>query len=178
MSSHGDDFQVTAVQLATLVSAMTNGGKLLTPYIPNAPHIPQEELQPRVRRQIKMDTEVWSHMVPGMIGSVNYGSGRRAYNPLETIAGKTGTCIQEGTWVGLFASYAPLANPRLTVVVIGLGSNLLVRDGGVSGVVIRLSAKGFGHNTFKIDLARRTIVRALSQAARGTPQLQSNKKIA
>jgi xanthine dehydrogenase YagS FAD-binding subunit len=39
-------------------------------------------------------------------------------------------------------------------------------------------AKGFGHNTFKIDLARRTIVRALSQAARGTPQSQSNKKIA
>ena len=34
------------------------------------------------------------------------------------------------------------------------------------------------HNTFKIDLARRAIVRALSQAARGTPQSQSNKKIA
>ena len=39
-------------------------------------------------------------------------------------------------------------------------------------------AKGFGHNTFKIDLARRAIVRALTQAARGTPQSQSNKKIA
>jgi len=39
-------------------------------------------------------------------------------------------------------------------------------------------AKGFGHNAFKIDLARRTLVRALSQAARGTPQSQSNKKIA
>jgi xanthine dehydrogenase YagS FAD-binding subunit len=39
-------------------------------------------------------------------------------------------------------------------------------------------AKGFGHNTFKIDLARRTIIRALSQAARGTPQSQSHKKIA
>jgi xanthine dehydrogenase YagS FAD-binding subunit len=39
-------------------------------------------------------------------------------------------------------------------------------------------AKGFGHNTFKIDLARRALVRALSQAARGTPQSQSNKKIA
>jgi xanthine dehydrogenase YagS FAD-binding subunit len=39
-------------------------------------------------------------------------------------------------------------------------------------------AKGFGHNTFKIELARRTIVRALSQAARATPQSQSNKKIA
>jgi xanthine dehydrogenase YagS FAD-binding subunit len=39
-------------------------------------------------------------------------------------------------------------------------------------------AKGFGHNTFKIDLARRTVVRALSQAARATPQSQANKKIA
>jgi xanthine dehydrogenase YagS FAD-binding subunit len=39
-------------------------------------------------------------------------------------------------------------------------------------------AKGFGDNTFKIDLARRSIVRALSQAARGTPQSQSIKKIA
>jgi xanthine dehydrogenase YagS FAD-binding subunit len=39
-------------------------------------------------------------------------------------------------------------------------------------------AKGFEHNTFKIDLARRTIVRGLTQAARGTPQSQSNKKIA
>lgn len=39
-------------------------------------------------------------------------------------------------------------------------------------------AQGFGHNTFKIELARRTIVRALTQAAQGTPQSQSNKKIA
>lgn len=30
------------------------------------------------------------------------------------------------------------------VLVVGVGSNLLVRDGGVRGVVIRLSAKGFG----------------------------------
>lgn len=39
-------------------------------------------------------------------------------------------------------------------------------------------AKGFEHNAFKIDLAQRTIVRALTQAAQGTPQSQSNKKIA
>ncbi|MDJ0448647.1 UDP-N-acetylmuramate dehydrogenase [Methylocystis sp. JR02] len=32
----------------------------------------------------------------------------------------------------------------IPVTVIGLGSNLIVRDGGVAGVVIRLSAKGFG----------------------------------
>jgi xanthine dehydrogenase YagS FAD-binding subunit len=38
-------------------------------------------------------------------------------------------------------------------------------------------AKGFKHNSFKIDLARRAIVRALTQAANGTPQSQSHKKI-
>ncbi|HWJ75009.1 MAG TPA: UDP-N-acetylmuramate dehydrogenase [Kaistia sp.] len=34
--------------------------------------------------------------------------------------------------------------PDVPVLVIGVGSNLLVRDGGIPGVVIRLSAKGFG----------------------------------
>ncbi|QGM45687.1 UDP-N-acetylmuramate dehydrogenase [Methylocystis heyeri] len=33
---------------------------------------------------------------------------------------------------------------EIPVTVIGLGSNLIVRDGGVDGAVIRLSAKGFG----------------------------------
>ncbi|HEY2227625.1 MAG TPA: xanthine dehydrogenase family protein subunit M [Xanthobacteraceae bacterium] len=45
-------------------------------------------------------------------------------------------------------------------------ADLLLRD-----------ARGYGHNTFKIDLARRAIVRALTQAAQGTPQSQSVKKI-
>ena len=39
-------------------------------------------------------------------------------------------------------------------------------------------ARGFGGNDFKIPLARRAIVRALDQAARGTPQSQSDKRIA
>ena len=45
-------------------------------------------------------------------------------------------------------------------------ADLLLRD-----------AKGFAHNTFKIELARRSIVRALTQAAQATPQSQSDKKI-
>jgi xanthine dehydrogenase YagS FAD-binding subunit len=45
-------------------------------------------------------------------------------------------------------------------------ADLLLRDG-----------RGYEHTPFKIDLARRGIVRALSQAARATPQSQSNKKI-
>jgi len=45
-------------------------------------------------------------------------------------------------------------------------ADLLLRD-----------ARGYAHNSFKIELARRAIVRALTQAARGTPQSQSNKKV-
>jgi xanthine dehydrogenase YagS FAD-binding subunit len=45
-------------------------------------------------------------------------------------------------------------------------ADLLLRD-----------AKGFAYNVFKIGLARRAIVRALTQAANGTPQVQSSKKI-
>jgi xanthine dehydrogenase YagS FAD-binding subunit len=38
-------------------------------------------------------------------------------------------------------------------------------------------ARGYEHNAFKIDLARRAIVRALGQAAAGTPQSQVDKRI-
>jgi membrane peptidoglycan carboxypeptidase len=120
MGSHGDDFEVTAVQLATLVSAMGNGGKLLVPYIPK-PTAQHASYKSQVRSQVEMEPELWRRMVPGMVGAVNYGSGKKAYDPLQTVAGKTGTCIGSGGWVGLFTSYAPLANPRLSVVVITKG---------------------------------------------------------
>ena len=42
--------------------------------------------------------------------------------------------------------------------------------------VLLRDAKGFEHNAFKIDLARRAIVRALTQAARGTPQCNPTRK--
>jgi xanthine dehydrogenase YagS FAD-binding subunit len=47
-----------------------------------------------------------------------------------------------------------------------VAADLLLRD-----------ARGFTHNSFKIDLARRGIIRAMTQAARGTAQSQSIKKI-
>src|SRR3954465_4488169 len=43
--------------------------------------------------------------------------------------------------------------------------------------LLLVDANVYGHNKFKIDLARGAIVRALSQAARGTPQSQSVKVI-
>ena len=114
--SHGDDFKVTPLQLATLVSAMANGGKLLTPRISQ-----DDKFKPKVRRVVNIQGNTFASMVPGMVGAVNYGSGRKAHHSGVTVAGKTGTCIEQGTWVGLFASYAPTVNPRLAVVVIARG---------------------------------------------------------
>jgi xanthine dehydrogenase YagS FAD-binding subunit len=43
--------------------------------------------------------------------------------------------------------------------------------------VLLRDAKPQKHNGFKVELARRAITRALTQAARGTPQVQSDKNI-
>ena len=122
MFSHADGFEVTPVQLGTLVSAMANGGRLLVPQIA---HSTKElnKMNVKVRRQLPFTTDVWQRMVPGMVGAVNYGTARKSYDPTQTVAGKTGTCIGQGGWVGLFTSYAPLANPRLAVVVITQGTD-------------------------------------------------------
>jgi penicillin-binding protein 2 len=122
MFSYADGFEVTALQLGNLVSSMANGGKLLVPQIPD--NQDSAKFRPKVRRKLDIDGNVLQRMIPGMIGSVNYGSGRKAYDPLQTVAGKTGTCNGGGgSWVGLFTSYAPLANPRLAVVVITRGTD-------------------------------------------------------
>jgi membrane peptidoglycan carboxypeptidase len=122
MFSYADGFEVTPLQLGNLVSAMANGGKLLVPQIPTKEN--GVKFTPKVRRKLEVDGNVLQRMIPGMIGAVNYGSGRKAYDPLQTVAGKTGTCNGGGgSWVGLFTSYAPLANPRLAVVVITRGTD-------------------------------------------------------
>ena len=42
----------------------------------------------------------------------------------------------------------------LAVYVVGVGSNLIVRDGGIPGVVIRLSPRGFGETSAEGDIVR------------------------
>ena len=42
------------------------------------------------------------------------------------------------------AAFLKAVPEEIPLTVVGVGSNLLVRDGGILGFVIRLSAKGFG----------------------------------
>jgi len=144
MSSHGDDFEVTAIQLAALVSAMSNGGKLLVPHVPRTVE-ENTVFKTELRRKINVENEAWKRMVPGMIGAVNYGSGKKAYRPDQTVAGKTGTCIGQGSWLGLFTSYAPVVNPRLAVVVITRGADAHGHlPAAVAGNIYRALSQRFG----------------------------------
>jgi membrane peptidoglycan carboxypeptidase len=123
MSSHGDDIEVTTVQLAALASVFATGGTLVTPHLPRTPE-EGRKFKTEVRRQLNIPQENLRRMLVGMVGAVNYGSGRKAYNPEQTIAGKTGTCIGSGgVWVGLFTSFAPVEDPQLAVAVIGRGTD-------------------------------------------------------
>jgi len=147
MGSHGDDFEVTAIQLATLVSAMSNGGKLLTPHLPQTVQ-ENTAFKTEVRRKVNVENDTWKRMLPGMIGAVNYGSGRKAYRPEQTVAGKTGTCIGQDSshaWVGLFTSYAPVVNPRLAVVVITRGTDAHNHvPAAIAGNIYRALSPRFG----------------------------------
>ena len=52
------------------------------------------------------------------------------------------------------------------LTIVGIGSNLLVRDGGIPGFVIRLSAKGFGDVELDLGDAHQGRGRHARQAGR------------
>ncbi|MGB7926273.1 MAG: penicillin-binding transpeptidase domain-containing protein, partial [Pyrinomonadaceae bacterium] len=144
MSSHGDDFEVTPVQLATMVSSIANGGDLLVPHLPRTPE-ETVQFKKEVRRKVKVPQEALQRILPGMIGAVNYGSGKLAYDPTQTIAGKTGTCIQQGSWVGLFTSFAPVVDPKLAVVVVTRGPDARRHvPAAIAGRIYRALSYRFG----------------------------------
>jgi len=127
MSSHGDGFGVTAIQMATFTSAIANGGNLYTPRVPRTPE-DAANFQPVLRRRIEMTPEDRLRMLAGMIGAVNFGTAKLAYDPIGQVAGKTGTCHDdngetERNKLGLFTSFSSVDNPKLVVTVIMTGSS-------------------------------------------------------
>jgi penicillin-binding protein 2 len=116
--SHGDDVEVTPLQLAIMVSAITNGGKIVVP------QIPENSIQKvvfAVRREINLSKRTLENILPGMVGAVAYGTAKSSDGVYYSVAGKTGSCIGQGSWLGLFASVAPAINPKYTVVVVTRG---------------------------------------------------------
>lgn len=115
--SHGDDTEVSTVQLAVMAAAMTNGGHRVLPRIPRTAE--QNARFPTLyKANVELPQQNVRRVIPGMMGAAEYGTARRGMDQNLGVAGKTGSCIDKGTWVGLFTSVAPIEQPKYAVAVI------------------------------------------------------------
>ena len=117
MCSFGESVSMTPLQLGAIVSAIANGGTL---YYLQHPQTADEvaSFQPRVKRTLDIAPLI-SEMQDGMQGAVDYGTARslRANFNEFPVMGKTGTCSNNGTRFGWFASFADTPNGRIVTVI-------------------------------------------------------------
>ena len=117
MCSFGESISMTPLQLGALVSAMANGGTL---YYLQHPQTPADVagFQPMVKRTLDIAPLV-PEMRDGMEGAVNYGTARSLHTEFKEfpVMGKTGTCSDDGTRFGWFASYANTPNGQIVTVI-------------------------------------------------------------
>ncbi len=141
MTSFGEGFLQTPLELAGLLSAIANGG---TVYYLQYPRTPDEieRFQPKVKRTLELAPNGITDVKLGMRGAVDYGTARRAnYDPNEPILGKTGTCtdFRVSSHMGWFGSFNEVNHHQLVVVVMLTGTKTVNGPvaAGVAGAVYR-----------------------------------------
>ena len=116
MCSFGEGVSMTPLQLGALVAAVANGGTL---YYLQHPTTPEQVLdfQPRIKRTLDI-SRILPALQDGMAAVVRYGTARslRVNFSEFPVLGKTGTCSDDGTRFGWFASYADTQYGRIVVV--------------------------------------------------------------
>jgi cell division protein FtsI/penicillin-binding protein 2 len=116
MCSFGESISMTPLQLGALVSAIANGGTL---YYLQHPQSSDEVLNftPKVKRILDIAPLI-PEMKDGMAGAVDYGTARSLKVNFREfpVLGKTGTCSNNGTRFGWFASYAETPAGRIVTV--------------------------------------------------------------
>ena len=128
--SFGQSFQVSPLQMITAVSAVANGGKLMTPYLVSkeldAEGNTIRETTPNVRRQVISESTA-KIICDCMEQVVSTGTGKNAYVAGYHIAGKTGTSEKlvvnnknENTeaYIASFCGFAPAYDPEVAVIII------------------------------------------------------------
>jgi len=137
MSSFGEGFRITPLQLAGVASTLANGGTL---YYLQYPRNDQErrDFVPLVHR--KLDVEpLLPDVRDGMLAAVLYGTAKRAFDPGgDEILGKTGTCSEDGRRLGWYVSYSNPEHPRLVVVVLLRGYRHRINGPTASAVAGRI----------------------------------------
>jgi penicillin-binding protein 2 len=141
MTSFGEGFSMTPMELTGIVSAVANGGTLYYLQHP-ASQVEIDQFVPQVKRQLNV-AQWLTEIKPGMMGAVEYGTARRiGFSAEDPIFGKTGTCTDNRTptHLGWFGSYNEIAGRKLAVVVL-LTSNRHTVSGpiasGVAGAVYK-----------------------------------------
>ena len=116
MCSFGEGISMTPLQLGALTSAIANGGTL---YYLQHPQTPEEveNFTPKVKRILDIAPLI-PEMRDGMMGAVDYGTARSLKVNFREfpVLGKTGTCSNNGTRYGWFASYAETPAGRIVTV--------------------------------------------------------------
>ena len=116
MCSFGQGVSLTPLQLGAFVASIANGGTL---YYLQHPTTPEEvaAFQPRVKRTLDIARYV-PDLEDGMAGAVEYGTARRLRASFRELPvfGKTGTCSDNGTRYGWFASYSESPQGALVTV--------------------------------------------------------------
>jgi len=117
MCSFGESISMTPLQLGAMVSAIANGGTL---YYLQHPETQDEvaSFTPKVKRILDIAPLV-PEMRDGMAGAVDYGTARSLRTSFHEfpVLGKTGTCSNNGTRYGWFASYAETPTGRIVTVI-------------------------------------------------------------
>ena len=128
--SFGQGISVTAVQLASALSAIANGGYLMKPYIVKKIINPKGKViknnRPEIiTKVISYDTSVQVANI--LEGVVENGTGKKAQIPGYRVGGKTGTAqipnpngggYYKDKYMSSFVGLAPVDDPKLVVVVI------------------------------------------------------------
>jgi len=116
MCSFGQGVSLTPLQLGAYVAALANGGTL---YYLQHPTTQEEvaDFQPKVKRTLDIARFV-PDMQDGMAGAVEFGTARRLRANFHEfpVFGKTGTCSDNGTRFGWFASYSDSPQGSLVTV--------------------------------------------------------------
>jgi cell division protein FtsI/penicillin-binding protein 2 len=116
MCSFGQGVSLTPLQLGAFVAAIANGGTL---YYLQHPATPEEvaAFEPRVKRTLDIARYI-PDVEDGMAGAVEYGTARSLRSSFRELPvfGKTGTCSDNGTRFGWFASYSESPQGALVTV--------------------------------------------------------------
>jgi penicillin-binding protein 2 len=116
MCSFGQGVSLTPMQLGALVSAIANGGTLY--YLQHPATLGEvANFRPKVKRKLDIARYI-PDVEDGMAGAVEYGTARRLRGNFHELPvfGKTGTCSNDGTRLGWFASFSDSPQGSLVTV--------------------------------------------------------------